>query len=422
MPSFMQSDAEIYKLLYAEIERQQKGINLIASENYASNNILMATGSVLTNKYAEGYPKLRYYSGCDIYDEIESIAIARAKKVFNVEHANVQPHSGSNANLGVYFSVMKPGDTLMTMNLDHGGHLTHGSKVNCSGKMYNVISYGVSAENGFIDYNGAYEIAKKYKPKLIVVGASSYPRKIKFETFAEIARINNSFLMADIAHIAGLIAAGLHSSPFPYVDFATSTTHKTLRGPRGGIILSKLKYKRRIDKSIFPGLQGGPLMHVIAAKAICFKEAMSNEFYNYQKQVLSNALVLSNSLKKNGFHLLTGGTDTHMLLIDVSKLNMTGDECQKKLENINIYVNKNKIPYDKNSALVTSGIRIGTSAITTQGLKEIDMINISDIITNCLYSRKSENILKKEVLELSLNYENKCVSNYYKMLITTFKK
>lgn len=416
MPSFMQSDNEIYQLLCSEIERQKKGINLIASENYVSNDILMATGSILTNKYAEGYPKARYYSGCDIYDKIESIAIKRAMKVFNAEHVNVQPHSGSNANLGVYFSVMKPGDTLMTMNLDHGGHLTHGSKVNCSGKIYNVISYGVSSKDGFIDYDEAYTIAKKHNPRLIVVGASSYPRKIEFEKFAEIAKINNSFLMADIAHIAGLVAAGLHASPFPYVDFATSTTHKTLRGPRSGIILSKLKYKKKIDKSVFPGLQGGPLMHVIAAKAICFKEAMSEMFYNYQKQVLSNSLVLANSLKKNGFTLLTGGTDTHMLLIDVSKLNMTGDVCQKKLEKINIYVNKNKIPYDKNSALVTSGIRIGTPAITTQGLKEIDMVNISEIITNCLYNRKSSEVLKKEVIQISSNHNKEFLSDYCEML------
>jgi len=416
MLSFMQSDSEIYQLLCSEIERQKNGINLIASENYTSNNILMATGSILTNKYAEGYPKSRYYSGCDIYDKIESIAIKRAMSLFNAEHANVQAHSGSNANLGVYFSVLKPGDTIMAMNLDHGGHLTHGSRVNCSGKIYNVISYGVSAEDGLIDYDLAYDLAKKHNPKLIVVGASSYPRTINFEKFAEIAKINNSFYMADIAHIAGLVATKLHPSPFPHVDFATSTTHKTLRGPRGGIILSKLKYKKRIDKSIFPGLQGGPLMHAIAAKAVCFNEANSEMFYNYQKQVLANALALSDSLKKNGFHLLTGGTDTHMLLIDVSKLHMTGDECQKKLENINIYVNKNKIPYDKNSALVTSGIRIGTPAITTQGMKEIDMVNIADIITNCLYSRKTEDVLKREVLQLSINYENKFIKEYCKTL------
>jgi len=416
MPSFIQSDIEIYKLLCSEIERQKTGINLIASENYTSTDILMATGSILTNKYAEGYPQSRYYSGCKIYDEIESIAIKRAMKIFNAEHANVQPHSGSNANLGVYLSVMKPGDTIMAMNLDHGGHLTHGSKVNCSGKIYNVVSYGVSAHDGLIDYNLAYELAKKHNPKLIVVGASSYPRKINFEKFGEIAKINNSFFMADIAHIAGLVATKLHSSPFPYADFVTSTTHKTLRGPRGGLVLSKLKYKKRIDKSIFPGLQGGPLMHVIAAKAICFNEASSKTFYTYQKQILANALALSNALKKNGFHLLTGGTDTHMILIDVSKLNMTGDVCQKKLENINIYVNKNKIPYDKNSALVTSGIRIGTPAITTQGMIEVDMENIANIITNCLYDRKKEDILRKEVLDLSTNYENKFISEYCKIL------
>ncbi|SHI68385.1 glycine hydroxymethyltransferase [Dethiosulfatibacter aminovorans DSM 17477] len=390
------TDVEIYESIQREIGRQHRNLELIASENVVSMSVLEAMGSQLTNKYAEGYPAKRYYGGCEFVDEAETLAIERLKKLFNADHANVQPHSGSNANLGVYFAVLEPGDKIMGMNLSEGGHLTHGSPVNISGKYFEIVPYGVDPETEVIDYEKVREIAVKEKPKMIVAGASAYARKIDFAKFKEIADEVGAYLMVDMAHIAGLIAAGLHQNPVEYADFVTTTTHKTLRGPRGGAILCKEKYAKAVDKAIFPGIQGGPLMHVIAAKAVCFKEALEDDFKEYQNQVVKNAAELAVQLKKKGFRLVSDGTDNHLILLDMRSKDVTGKEAEKILGDINITVNKNTIPNDPKSPFVTSGIRIGTPAITTIGLVEKDMAEIADIM-NCAFtqSQDKETLIKR---------------------------
>ncbi len=374
------SDPEIYGVIQKETERQRNNIELIASENFVTEAVMEAMGSQLTNKYAEGYPAKRYYGGCEEVDVAEDLARDRLKKLFNAEHANVQPHSGANANIGVYFAILKPGDTVLGMNLSHGGHLTHGSPVNISGTYYNFVDYGVDEKTHLINYDEVRRIANEIKPKLIVAGASAYPRKIDFKKFREIADEVGAYLMVDMAHIAGLVAAGLHENPCEYADFVTTTTHKTLRGPRGGAILCKEEHARMIDKAIFPGLQGGPLMHVIAAKAVAFKEALSPEFNEYQQQVIKNANKLAEELMKRGFNLVSGGTDNHLLLLDLRNKNITGKDAEKLLDEVGVTVNKNTIPYDPQSPFVTSGVRIGTPAVTTRGMKEEDMATIADII------------------------------------------
>ncbi len=383
-------DPEVAELMDKEKERQERNIELIASENFVSEAVLEAQGSVLTNKYAEGYPGRKYYGGCEYIEQIETIAIERAKKLFGAEHVNVQPHSGSQANMAVYFSVLEPKDTILAMNLAHGGHLSHGSPVNFSGKFYKVIPYGVSRETGRIDYEEVRRLALEHKPKLIVTGASAYPREIDFEAFSSIAKEVGAYLMADIAHIAGLVVAGIHQSPVPYADFVTTTTHKTLRGPRGAIVLTKKEYQKIIDKTVFPGIQGGPLMHVIAAKAVAFKEAESPEFKDYQKQIVKNAKALSEALKKRGFDLVSGGTDNHLLLVDLRNKNITGKEAEALLENVHITVNKNAIPFDPQKPMITSGIRIGTPAVTTRGMKEEEMEKIAECINLTLTNPKDE--------------------------------
>lgn len=396
-------DVEIYESIQREIGRQHRNLELIASENVVSMAVLEAMGSQLTNKYAEGYPGKRYYGGCEFVDEAETLAINRLKKLFNAEHANVQPHSGANANLGVYFSVLEPGDKIMGMKLTEGGHLTHGSPVNISGKYFEIIPYGVEPETEVLDYENVRKIAVESKPKMIVAGASAYSRKIDFAKFREIADEVGAYLMVDMAHIAGLIAAGLHQNPVEYADFVTTTTHKTLRGPRGGAILCKAKYAKAIDKAIFPGIQGGPLMHVIASKAVCFKEALEDDFKVYQEQVVKNAAELAVQLKERGFRLVSGGTDNHLILIDMRSKDVTGKEAEKILGDINITVNKNTIPNDPKSPFVTSGIRIGTPAITTIGLVEKDMAEVADIM-NCAFtqSQDQETLVKRVAILMSV--------------------
>lgn len=373
-------DEQIYDVIMKEKSRQRAGIELIASENIVSTAVMETMGSYLTNKYAEGYPAKRYYGGCEEVDVAEELARERLKELFHAEYVNVQPHSGSNANIGVYFAILQPGDKVLGMNLSHGGHLTHGSPVNISGVYYNFVEYGVDQKTQLIDYEEVRRIAKEEKPKLIVAGASAYPRVIDFKKFKEIADEVGAYLMVDMAHIAGLIAAGLHNNPCDYADFVTTTTHKTLRGPRGGAILCKEKYGKMIDKSIFPGIQGGPLMHVIAAKAVAFKEALEPEFKTYQEQVIKNAKKLAEELLKRDFNLVSGGTDNHLLLLDLRNKNITGKDAEKLLGEIGITVNKNTIPYDPESPFVTSGIRIGTPAVTTRGFKEEEMVKIAEII------------------------------------------
>ncbi|PNR96978.1 serine hydroxymethyltransferase [Petrotoga sp. 9PWA.NaAc.5.4] len=375
------SDTEVYDILQKELKRQEFGLELIASENYASKSVMQAAGSIFTNKYAEGYPKRRYYGGCEFIDEVETLARERVKALFNAEFANVQPHSGSQANMGVYFALMKPGDTLMGMSLSHGGHLTHGAPVNFSGMLYNVVSYGVNEETEVIDYDQVEKLAVETKPKVIVAGGSAYSRIIDFKRFREIADKVGAYLVVDMAHFAGLVAAGIHPNPLEYAHVVTSTTHKTLRGPRGGIILTNDKelYKE-INKIIFPGIQGGPLEHIIAAKAVAFKEAMKKEFKEYQKQVVKNAQKFSLELSKKNFRIVSGGTDTHLFLVDLTQLNVTGKALEKALEECNITVNKNTVPKEKLSPFVTSGIRIGTPAVTTRGMKEEEMIEIAELI------------------------------------------
>ena len=372
-------DEAVGKALYAEYHRQQRNLELIASENIVSPAVMLAMGTVPTNKYAEGYPEKRYYGGCEEVDVLEDLAIERAKKLFGAEHACVQPHSGASANLAVYQAFLEPGDTVMGMNLAHGGHLTHGSPVNISGRLYHFVPYNVNAD-GVLNYEEIRRLALEHQPKMIVAGASAYPREIRFDLFAEIAKEVGAYLFVDMAHIAGLVAAGLHQNPVLYADVVSTTTHKTLRGPRGGMILCKKEYAKQIDKAIFPGTQGGPLMHVIAAKAVCFGEALKPEFRTYQEQVVKNAKALSTALMEEGFHLVSNGTDNHLMLVDLQNMNITGKELQNRLDNVYITVNKNAVPNDPASPFVTSGIRIGTPAVTTRGLKEEDMKTISHLI------------------------------------------
>lgn len=374
-------DIEVYNAIQNEKKRQQEKLELIASENFVSYAVMEAMGSYMTNKYAEGYPENRYYAGCQNVDVVENLARERLKKLFGAEYVNVQPHSGAQANMAVYNAVLNYGDTVMGLNLSHGGHLTHGSKVNFSGKLYNFISYGVDKDTGIIDYEEVERLALEHKPKLIVTGASAYPREIDFKRFKEIADKVGAMLMVDMAHIAGLVAAGLHQNPVEYADFVTSTTHKTLRGPRGGIILCKEKYGKVIDKSVFPGIQGGPLMHVIAAKAVCFKEALTDEFKEYQKQIIRNAKAMADELNKLGFNMVSGGTDNHLILIDLRNKGITGKELEVRLDEVGITANKNAVPFDTEKPSITSGIRIGTPAITTRGLKENDCREIANLIS-----------------------------------------
>lgn len=393
-------DPEVMDLINKETERQEHHIELIASENFVSRQVMEAMGSTLTNKYAEGYPAKRYYGGCEVVDIVENLAIDRMKKLFNADHANVQPHSGSNANLGVYLAVLKPGDKVLGMNLSEGGHLTHGSPVNISGLYYDFVSYGVDSETETIDYDVVREIALKEKPKMIVAGASAYPREIDFAKFREIADEVGAYLMVDMAHIAGLVAVGLHQSPVPYADFVTTTTHKTLRGPRGGAILCKAEYAKIIDKAIFPGCQGGPLMHIIAGKAVAFGEALQDGFKDYQKQILLNTKALADELLEAGFRLVSGGTDNHLILIDVKARGLTGKKAEALLNEVGVATNKNTIPNETESPFITSGIRIGTAAMTTRGMKEEEMKEIGKIITLALDESNNRDEIKQRVYAL----------------------
>lgn len=393
-------DPEICEAINEELYRQQHNIELIASENIVSKAVMAAMGSVLTNKYAEGYPGKRYYGGCEKVDIVEELARKRACELFGAEHANVQPHSGAQANMAVFFAVLKPGDTVMGMSLAHGGHLTHGSPVNMSGKQYHVVSYGVSEETGRIDYEEFRRVALENKPKLIIAGASAYSRTIDFEFMSKVAKEVGAYFMVDMAHIAGLVAAGLHPNPVPYADFVTTTTHKTLRGPRGGLILCKEENAKLIDKAIFPGIQGGPLMHVIAAKAVCFKEALDPSFKKYAEQVVKNAKVLADRLIENGFDIVSGGTDNHLMLVDLRDENVTGKDLEKRLDSAHITCNKNAIPNDPRSPFLTSGVRLGTPAVTTRGMKEEDMEVIAEAIS--LVIKDEANVEKAKTLVAGL--------------------
>ena len=399
------TDPEIADVIKAEMERQNSHIELIASENWVSKAVMAAMGSPLTNKYAEGYPGKRYYGGCQCVDVAEDLARERAKELFGCEYVNVQPHSGAQANMAVFFAILKPGDTYMGMNLDHGGHLTHGSSVNMSGKYFNVVPYGVNDE-GVIDYDKVLEIARECKPKMIVAGASAYARTIDFKRFREIADEVGAYLMVDMAHIAGLVAAGLHPSPIPYAHVTTTTTHKTLRGPRGGMILSsnEMNEKFNFNKAVFPGIQGGPLMHVIAAKAVCFKEALQPEFKEYQQQVVKNAKALCEGLKKRGVKIVSGDTDNHLMLVDLTEKNVSGKELEKRLDDAHITCNKNTIPNDPRSPFVTSGVRLGTPAVTTRGMKEEDMDKIAEIIAMVIESEDNVEAGRKMAAELTAKY------------------
>ena len=383
-------DPEIFEAIRLETERQEYKLELIASENIVSEAVLEALGSVMTNKYAEGYPGKRYYGGCEFVDIAETLAIERAKKLFNCDHVNVQPHSGSQANMAVYMSVLKPGETVLGMNLSHGGHLTHGSPVNFSGQLYNIVFYGVRKDNHRIDYDEVRDLAKQRRPKMIVVGASAYPRIIDFKAFREIADEVGAVVMADIAHIAGLVVAGLHPSPVPYAEFVTTTTHKTLRGPRAGMIMCRADYAKAVDKQIFPGIQGGPLMNVIAAKAVAFKEALLPSFKEYQKQIVANAKTLASELINKGYDLVSGGTDNHLMLVDLTKKDITGKEAEDALVKAGITVNKNTIPFEIRSPFVTSGIRVGTAVVTTRGMKEAEMRVIANLMDDAVKNRKDE--------------------------------
>lgn len=407
MKYLMEQDEQVYKVIQDELKRQRTKIELIASENFVSEAVMEAQGSVLTNKYAEGYPGRRYYGGCEHVDVVEDLARDRAKEIFGAEHVNVQPHSGAQANMAVYFTVLEPGDTVLGMNLSHGGHLTHGSPVNFSGVLYNFVEYGVDQETQRINYEDVREKALAHKPKLIVAGASAYPREIDFKKFREIADEVGALFMVDMAHIAGLVAAGLHPNPVPYADFVTTTTHKTLRGPRGGMILCKEEYAKKIDKSIFPGIQGGPLMHVIAAKAVALGEVLQDSFKEYAKNIIANASALAEALKEEGFELVSGGTDNHLLLVDVRKVNLTGKVAEHLLDEVGITVNKNTIPFDTESPFVTSGIRIGTAAVTSRGFTQEDMKEIASIIGLALKNPEDEAKLaeaKERVEALSGKY------------------
>jgi glycine hydroxymethyltransferase len=411
-PSRMQrtladTDPEIARAIGHEVSRQAEGLELIASENFVSSAILEAAGSVLTNKYAEGYPGRRYYGGCEFVDVAESLAIERVKQLFGADHANVQPHSGAQANMSVYFAAVKPGDTVLGMNLAHGGHLTHGHPLNFSGQLYKIVPYGVRQDDERIDYDEAERLAHEHKPKMIIVGASAYPRHIDFARMGKLAQAVGAPLMVDMAHVAGLVAAGVHPSPIPHADFVTSTTHKTLRGPRSGLILCREKWAKEIDKALFPGVQGGPLMHIVAAKAVCFKEAMEPAFLDYQKQTLANAQRLADALQAQGFRLVSGGTDNHLMLVDVFSKGITGKAAEAALGKAGITVNKNAIPFDKNPPMVASGIRVGTPAVTTRGMREAEMDQIAGLITRALASPDDDSVLamvKREVEELAKRF------------------
>ncbi|MHB9137965.1 MAG: serine hydroxymethyltransferase [Victivallaceae bacterium] len=407
MAAIRNSDPEVASIIDHEAERQADGIELIASENFTSAAIRAAQGSILTNKYAEGYSGKRYYNGCEFVDEVESLAIERACELFGAEAANVQPHSGSQANMAVYFALVNPGDTVLAMSLDHGGHLTHGHPMNFSGMLYNIVPYGVNKETETIDYDEVARLAEQHKPKMILVGASAYPRILDFPKFRQIADAVGAKVFVDMAHIAGLVAAGEHPSPVPYADVVSSTTHKTLRGPRSGLILCKEEYIKTINSKIFPGLQGGPLEHVIAAKAICFKEAMSNDFKIYQQQVRKNAAKLAAELASRGFRIVSGGTDNHLMLVDLRPKSSTGKEVANLLDKAMITVNKNMIPFDPEKPFVTSGIRIGTPAVTTRGMKEADMVTIADFINRAVGAKDDEAVLKsigEEVRAFTRNF------------------
>ena len=401
-------DRELLDAMNLEVERQKYNIELIASENFVSKDVLEAVGSVLTNKYAEGYPSRRYYGGCEYVDMVENLAIDRLKKIYGAQHVNVQPHSGSQANMAVYMAVLEPNDIVLGMDLSCGGHLTHGSSMSFSGKLYNFHSYGVNKEAEMIDYDEVLKQAKEIKPKMIVIGASAYPREIDFKRFREICDEVNAYMMVDMAHIAGLVAAGVHSSPIPYADFVTSTTHKTLRGPRGGIILCKEEYGKIIDKTVFPGIQGGPLMHVIAGKAACFNEALQPEFKEYAQNVVKNCKALCETLKEEGFRIVTGGTDNHLISVDVkSSIGMSGKEAERLLDDVNITCNKNTIPYDSEKPFITSGIRLGSAAMTTKGFNEDDFRLVGKLISKVLKNPNNEEIkeeVKKEVYNLTSNH------------------
>jgi len=395
MNHLQESDIEIFKAIEAEKNRQQSNIELIASENFVSESVMEAAGSVLTNKYAEGYPGKRYYGGCEFADVVEDLARDRAREIFGGEHINVQPHSGAQANMAVYFTILEPGDTVLGMNLSHGGHLTHGSPVNFSGIYYNFEEYGVDPETEQLDYDAILAKAKEVKPKLIVAGASAYSRTIDFAKFREIADEVGAYLMVDMAHIAGLVATGEHPNPVPYSDFVTTTTHKTLRGPRGGMVICKEEFARGIDKTVFPGMQGGPLMHIIAAKATAFKEALSDEFKTYAKQITKNAHALAEALTEEGIRIVSGGTDNHLLLLDVTPLQITGKIGEEVLDKVGITTNKNTIPFDTESPFVTSGVRVGTAAVTTRGFAEKEMKEIAEIISLTLKNHENEEILQQ---------------------------
>ncbi len=400
-------DPEVYGAIRDEIDREKHNLLMIASENYASPAVIDAQANVMTNKYAEGYPGARYYGGCEFVDVVERLAIKRAKKLFGAEHVNVQPHSGSQANMAVYLSFFKPGDVIMGMDLSHGGHLTHGSSVSFSGSMFKSISYGLDPKTQRIDYDRMRDLAKQHKPKVIVAGASAYPRTIDFKQFKEIAREHGAYLMADMAHIAGLVAVGLHPTPVGVADFVTTTTHKTLRGPRGGLILSEEKYAGKLDKAVFPGTQGGPLMHIIAAKAVAFREALQPEFLKYQKQVIANSKILAQELMNYGFDLVTEGTDNHLILMDLTKRDITGKDAETALGKAGIVGNKNTVPYDKRGPQVTSGLRLGTPALTTRGMQEDEMKIIAELINKALENLSSEDTLKdvrKTVSDLCHNF------------------
>ena len=388
-------DPEIARAITQEVNRQAHTLELIASENFTSEAVLEALGSVMTNKYAEGLPGKRYYGGCEFVDVAENLAIERSKRLFNAEHANVQAHSGTQANESVYMTILQPGDMILGMSLAHGGHLSHGHPLNFSGKMYKIVTYGVRRDTEIIDYDDLEQIALEHRPKLIVAGASAYPRILDFERFARVAQKCGALLMVDMAHIAGLIAAGLHPSPFPHADFVTTTTHKTLRGPRGGAVFCKAKYAKELDKNTFPGLQGGPLMHVIAAKAVCFLEALQPEFREYQKQIVTNAKALVEVLAADGFRIVSGGTDNHLMLVDVFSKKVTGKQAQETLERAGITVNKNAIPYDTNPPAVASGIRIGTPAVTTRGMKEPEMRRIGAWVSEVLHNLDNESVIQR---------------------------
>jgi glycine hydroxymethyltransferase len=398
-----ETDHQVHRAIQAEITRERDNLLMIASENYASESVIEAQANVMTNKYAEGYPGARYYGGCEYVDEVEILAVERAKRLFGAEYVNVQPHSGSQANMAVYLSVLKPGDLILGMDLSHGGHLTHGSPVSFSGMIYRSIFYGLDQKSQRIDYNQVRDLAKAHKPKIIIAGASAYPRRIDFHHFSEIASETGAYLMADMAHIAGLVAVGLHPSPVGTADFITTTTHKTLRGPRGGLILSQEEHAERLNKAVFPGIQGGPLMHIIAAKAVAFGEALRTEFSGYQRQVVTNARVLAEELMGLGFNLVTGGTDNHLILIDLTRKGITGKEAEGALGQAGIVVNKNSVPFDKRGPRITSGLRLGTPAMTTRGMKEDEMKIIAGFIRKVLENRGSDNILtevREAVLDL----------------------